>query len=143
MFRRDRRQSNDDDEIAVDVTLEDDLNTVEQWIETYIQNPSTEKRKQLLAALEGLDDQIDRSDTYEGRIGGSPAFGYAAKGSVIGETSSASPAEQIPGSVLRAQTVLIRAAKQEVTAPTPDTFAELRAANAALIDARTTEQPAT
>jgi hypothetical protein len=42
---------------------------------------------------------------------------------------SASPAEQIPGPVLQAQTVLIKAAKQEVTAPTLETLAQLRAAN--------------
>jgi hypothetical protein len=119
----------------VDVTLEDDLHTVQQGIDAYLQNPTAAVRKQLLTVLERLDDQIDRSDAYEGSIRGSAAFGYSSKGSVIGETSSASAAEQIPGPVLQAQTVLIKAAKEEVTVPTPETLAQLRAANDAFAQA--------
>lgn len=118
-----------DDQVAVDVTLEDDLDAVRQCIETYLRSPTAELRQQLLTVLERLDDQIDCSDAYEGSIGGSAAFGYSSKGSVIGETSSASPAEEIPGPVLQAQTVLIKAAKQEVRGPTPEALAQLRAAN--------------
>ena len=132
MFGRQEHQTDEDKEISVDATLELDLGAVEQSIEAYLNDPSEELRTQLLAVLERLDQHIDRSDAYESSVIGSGAIGYSSKGSVIGETSSVSPAEDIPESVLRAQTVLIKAAKREVTAPTPDTFADLRAANQAL-----------
>ena len=141
MFRRDKKQPGPDEEVAVDLTLEMDLDAVQQWIETYLQHPTAAMRNQLLSVLEQLDVQIDRSDAYEGSISGSAAFGYSPKGSVIGETSSASTAEQIPGPVLLAQTVLIKAAKREVTKPTPQTLSELWAANLALTNARSEDQP--
>ncbi|HXB37864.1 MAG TPA: hypothetical protein VNU75_09170 [Acidimicrobiales bacterium] len=115
----------------MDATLESDLASVEQWIDVYLKDPSVDLRKKLLGVLERLDDQIDLSDAYENSAIGSAAFGYSSKGSVIGETSSASAAEDIPESVLRAQTILIKAAKREVTAPTPETLADLRAASQA------------
>jgi len=132
MFGRQKHQTDEDEKISVDATLELDLGAVEQSIEAYLNDPSEELRTQLLAVLERLDQHIDRSDAYERSVIGSGAIGYSSKGSVIGETGSVSPAEDIPESVLRAQTVLIKAAKREVTAPTPDTFADLRAANQAL-----------
>ena len=131
MFGRREHQGNEDEEVAVDATLESDLASVEQWIDVYLKDPSVDFRKKLLSVLERLDDQIDLSDAYENSVIGSAAFGYSSKGSVIGETSSASAAEDIPESVLRAQTILIKAAKREVTAPTPETLADLRAASQA------------
>jgi len=86
--------------------------------------------------VERLDNQIDLSDAYENSAIGSAAFGYSSKGSVIGETSSASAAEDIPESVLRAQTLLIKAARREVTSPTPETLADLRAASQAVFAER-------
>ena len=91
------------------------------------------------ACSSSLDEQIDRSDAYESSVIGSGALGYSAKGSVIGETSSASPAEDIPEAVLRDQMVLVRAAKREVMAPTPDTLADLCAAIQALSAERSKE----
>ena len=81
--------------------LELDLGTVEQSIEAYLQDPSVALRRELLAVLEHLDEQIDQSDAYESSGIGSAAFGYSAKGAVVGETSSASAAEDVPESVLR------------------------------------------
>ena len=141
MFGREKDHAVHDDHVAVDADLENDLITVEQRIETYLKSPTDELRNQLLTALERLDDQIDRSDAYEGSMSGSAAFGYGGKGSVIGETSSTPLAEEVAQSVLRAQIALIRAAKQDVAAPTPDTLADLRAASEALSGARTKEQP--
>jgi hypothetical protein len=89
-------------------------------------------RTKLLDILERFDAQIDRSDAYENSVIGSAALGYSSKGSMIGETSSASAAENISESVLLAQTILIKAAKREVTTPTPKTLADLRAASQAL-----------
>jgi hypothetical protein len=131
MFGRRQQQGDENEEIAVDATLESDLASVEQWIDVYLKDPSVDSRKTLLGVLERLDNQIDLSDAYENSAIGSAAFGYSSKGSVIGETSSASAAEDIPESVLRAQTILIKAAKREVTAPTPETLADLRAASQA------------
>jgi hypothetical protein len=125
-----------DDEVAVDVTLELALGATEEAIETYLTDPSPSLRTQLLTALETLDQQIDSSDAYEKSTIGSAAFGYSSKGSVIGETSSVSAAQEIPGAELRAQMVLVKAAKDEVRAPTAETLAELRAAHHALAAVR-------
>ena len=132
MFRRQRHQTAEDEKVSVDANLELDLGRVEVSIEAYLKDPSVELRNELLSVLERLDRHIDLSDAYESGIVGSGAIGYSAKGSVMGETGSASPAEDIPESVLRAQAVLIKAAKREVTLPTPDTLADLRAADQAL-----------
>jgi hypothetical protein len=129
-------QSDGDREVVVDVTLEVDVRATEDAIDAYLEDPSTPRRHALLAALEELDQQIDLSDDYESRITGSAAVGYGSKGSVIGETGSASAAEEIPQAEFVAQTVLIKAAKREITAPTPQTRADLRAAVQALASAR-------
>jgi hypothetical protein len=141
MFGRPEDQSPGDEEVAVDATLERELEKVETTIEAYISDPSANLRSELLAGLERLDQQIDQSDAYEGSVIGSGAIGLATKGSVIGETSSASAAEEIPGEELRAQAVLIKAAKQEVSAPTSATLAELREANHALAAVRGRRSP--
>ncbi len=125
-----------DDEVAVDVTLEADLGATEEAIEDYLRDPSASMRTQLLSALETLDQQIDSSDAYGSSTIGSAAFGYSTKGSVIGETSSVSAAEEIPGAELRAQMALVKAAKDEMRAPTAETLAELRAARHALAAVR-------
>ena len=141
MFARQKHQTDDVENVSVDAILELNLGAVEQSIEAYLKDPSLELRNELLTALERLDQHIARSDAYESSVIGSAALGYSAKGSVIGETSTASPAEDIPESVLRAQTALIRAAKREVTGPTSDTFADLRAANQVLSAERSKEVP--
>lgn len=142
MSEHQKRQSDHDDEVVVDAALELDLGTVEASIEAYLENPSATLRNELLAALENLDQQIDRSDAYGSSVVGSAAFGLSTKGSVIGETSSTSAAEEIPGAELRAQTVLIKAAKREVSSPTPQTLTELRVANQALAAVRGLDSPA-
>jgi hypothetical protein len=136
MVRHENRQSAGAREVAVDATLEADRRAVEDAIEAYLEDPSVTRRAALSAVLQRLDQQIDLGDEYESRIADSAAFGYASKGSVIGETSSASAAEEIPGAEFVAQTVLIKAAKREVTAPTPETLADLRAASKALAAVR-------
>jgi abortive infection bacteriophage resistance protein len=132
MFGRKEHQGDEDEEVAVDATLASNLASVEQSIDVYLKDPSVDLRTKLLDVLERLDAQIDRSDAYENSVIGSAALGYSSKGSVLGETSSASAAENISESVLLAQTILIKAAKREVTTPTPETLADLRAASQAL-----------
>lgn len=142
MFRRRKHQPEEAKAIAVDVTLELDLRAAEATIEVYLREPSAELRNQLLVVLQRLDQRIDLSDDYESRIVGSAALGYSTKGSVLGETSSSSAAEEVRESEFRAQTVLIKAAKREVTAPTAATLADLRAASQALAAERSGEPPA-
>ncbi len=131
MFGRHKRQT-DEEATAVDATLELDLGTVEESIDAYLQDPSDDLRHALLAALERLDQHVDDSDAYESNTIGSGALGYSTKGAVLGETTSASAAEEVPESVLRAQIALVRAAKREVSAPTAATLADLRTANQTL-----------
>lgn len=141
MFRRQRQEADEDEDVAVAAALEFDIGSVEESIEAYLKDPSVTLRKQLLVGLERLDQQIDNSDAYESSVIGSAAIGYSDKGSVIGETSGHSAAEEVPESVLRAQTALVKAAKREVTAPTPDTLADLTAAHHALVAALNMEPP--
>ena len=141
MFRRQKQETHEDEDVAVDATLELGLGSVEASIEAYLKDPSVIVRSQLLAGLERLDQQIDDGDAYGSGVIGSAAIGYSDKGSVIGETSSHSAAEEVPDSVWRAQTALIKAAKREVTAPTPETLVDLTAAHQALVAALNTEPP--
>ena len=142
MSRRQNHQSEGDREVTVDAILEADLSDAEDAIDAYLKDPSATRRQALLASLQLLDQQIELSDDYESRIAGSAAIGYGSKGSVIGETSSVSAAEEIPQAEFVAQTVLITAAKREVAAPTPETRADLRAAVQALAAARGQEPSA-
>jgi hypothetical protein len=54
------------DEVAVDSTLELDLGAVEDSVESYLTYQSATSRQQLVTALARLDEQIGRSDAYEG-----------------------------------------------------------------------------
>jgi hypothetical protein len=136
MLRRQRRQAHQEQDLAVDATLESDLFGVEALIEAYLKDPSPGRRSELFAALEHLDLQIDASDRYEGSIDRSGAWGYGAKGSVIGETSDVPIVEEVPEGEFQAQTALIKAAKREVSTPGPGSLAQLRAANEALAACR-------
>jgi hypothetical protein len=115
--------------VTVDVALEQDIGDAERAIEVYLHSPNDGSRHGLLLVLERLDRQIDLGDAYESTVVGSGALGYSTKGSVVGETSSTSAAEDIPGLELHLQTELIKAAKKEVTGPTSDTLAALRSAS--------------
>lgn len=133
MFGRHKRHHEED--VAVDATLELDLGSVEEAIEAYLQDPSDERRKALLAVLERLDQHLHDSDAYESSTITSGALGYADKGAVLGETTNASAAEEVPESVFQAQIALIKAAKREVSGATPETLADLRTAHQALATA--------
>jgi hypothetical protein len=116
-------------EAAVDVRLEWDIEAVQKAIEAFLQSQSDITRKALLAQLEKLDNQIDLSDTHASSIVGSPIFGRAPKGAVLGETGSHSMAEEVPSAVVQAQIALVRSAKTTIRDPSPTAFGELRAAN--------------
>jgi hypothetical protein len=125
-------QPDPEQRVTVDVTLEQDIGAAERAVEAYLENPGDDSRRELLLVLERLDQQIDLGDAYESTVIGSGALGFSTKGSVVGETSNSSVAEDIPGQELELQTELVKAAKREVTGPTPATMAGLNAANQAL-----------
>jgi len=77
---RHEHQSDEDDEVSVDATLELELDTVEQAIEAYLKDPSVDLRNELLIALGRLDQQIDRSDAYEGSRYRAPRRGGSTNG---------------------------------------------------------------
>jgi hypothetical protein len=131
------------DEVAVDAALASNLEAVETSVASYVKDPSAHLRNQLLVALEALDEQINQSDAYESSVVGSGALGFSTKGSVVGETSASSAAEEIPEAELQAQTMLIRAAKLEVTTPSPDYLAALREAQQTLAAMRSPMPPST
>jgi len=115
-------------EAPVDATLEMDIRHVEQAVDEYLSSPGDVQREELVAQLAALDDQISKSDFYESSIFGSGILGLASKGTVIGETSGEPFVEEVPTAEFRAQIALVRAAKLEVEAPTPETMEVLRAA---------------
>jgi hypothetical protein len=137
MSGRHKKQADGGEErVQVDAALENDVTRVEQSVAEYLSDPTTASRRSLYAALETLDDQTDQSDAYEGSVIGSGAVGYASKGEVIGETSIDSVVDEVPGQELHAQIALVQAAKNEVRAPTAETFADLQSAQAALAATR-------
>jgi hypothetical protein len=136
-FHRDAgRQSPEAQDVAVEVHLEQDITRVQHATDAYLSDPSQQRRQELLSALESLDQQTAASDAYEGSVMGSAAYGFSTKGSVIGETSQNPIAEQLSGSVLRAQIALVKAAKSAVTDAGPSTLDALRAANTELTSMR-------
>ncbi len=119
-------------EADVDVHLEWDIDAVQQAVTAFLQNASDGSRQSLVAVLGRLDSQIDLSDAYAANIVGSPLWGQAPKGDVLGETSSTPMAEEIPGAVVRVQVALVRAAKAAVRDPSPSSLEDLRTTNASL-----------
>ena len=137
MFGRHRRQEGGEDApIPVDATLEGDIGRVELSVTSYLQNPTEAVRQSLLDALEALDARADQGDAYGSSVIGSAALGYGSKGEVLGETGLESVVDEVPSSELNAQFALVKAAKDEVRGPTPETLAALRAAQTVLAAVR-------
>jgi hypothetical protein len=124
----------DPEEAQVDFHLELDLADVEATVSSFLQNPTDGPRKALLAELDKLDAQIDLGDTYAASIVDSGVLGQSPKGDVLGQTSSNSLVEPVPGELLQAQVGLVRAAKDVVRGRGLDAGAltDLRAASDAL-----------
>lgn len=135
--RRAKRQPDHEEEVEVDVTLEQDISMVVQAVDSYLQNPNESLRKELLAALEELDDQTAQGDDYHGRL----VFPFAApESTIVGATSPSSAGEPLPATEFQAQVELVKAAKKAVTRLTPDTLADLRDCSEALAAWRTSDQ---
>jgi hypothetical protein len=137
MFGRHKKEKGDEEmQIPVDATLEDDIARVERTSVDYLAGQTPDARQALLAALEKLDDQTQQSDEYGRSVIGSAALGYGSKGEVLGETGIDSVVNEVPSDELNAQFALVKAAKDEVRDPTSETLASLRSAVAALGEAR-------
>lgn len=133
--RRGKLQPDREEEIEVDVDLEQDISLVGQAVESYLLNPNESLRKDLLAALEELDDQLAEGDEYHARV----RIGRLGS-SAVGATSDSSMSEGVPSAEFQAQVALVKAAKNAVTRLTPDTLADLRAASDALARWRPVDQ---
>ena len=137
MFGRHKKKTGGGDTpIPVDATLEGDIAQVEQSVAHYLNEPSDDSRRLLLAALETLDARTDQSDAYGESVIGSGALGYASKGEILGETGIDSVVDEVPSAELTAQFDLVKAAKEEVRGPTAANLAALRSASLALAEAR-------
>lgn len=132
MFGRHRKEAPQNTEADVEVHLEWDIDAVQQAVTAFLQNASDGARQSLVVVLDRLDSQIDLGDAYAASVADSPVFGQAPKGDVLGETSSNSMAEEVPGAVLRAQVALVRAAKVAVQDPSPSSLEDLRTTSVSL-----------
>jgi hypothetical protein len=132
VFGRHKGQADGEEDVAVDATLEGDIVQIEWSIAEYLERPTDASRQSLFVVLKRLDDQTDRGDAYDDSVIGSGALGYASKGEVLGETSIDPVVDEVPAAELKAQVALVKAAKNEVRGPSPETFASLWSANAAL-----------
>ena len=138
MSKRRAKEQHDHDqhvEVDVDLILEQDISAVEQSVDNYLQNPNDSLRKDLLTALEELDDQIAQGDAYHAQV----RIGTLGS-SVVGATSVNSMNEELPSTEFQAQVALVKAAKSAVTRLTPDTLADLRAASYALAEWRSPDK---
>ncbi len=136
MFRHRKQPSGHEASIPVDATLEGDIAQVEKSVADYLQSPTDATRQSLVRALGALDSQTDQSEGYGSSVIGSAALGYASKGAVFGETGLDSVVDDVPGAELNAQLALVRAAKDEVRGPTPDTLTALPVAVQSLAGTR-------
>ena len=123
------------DELEVDDTLEGDIGAVVRAVDAYLAAPADDRRHELLTALEQLDDQLEAGDAFSGRW----LRGVLPDPDVVGETSTHPIADDVQQGEFHAQVVLVKAAKHEVTAPTPETLAALRDARVALDTVRAQE----
>lgn len=134
MFGRKKRRPRPappDQEIAVDAALEGDYSEVERAVDAYIGDQRDDRRQALLKALESLESETDDSDAYARRTSWHSILGAPAP-DVIGETGPHPVAEEVPSSEFAGQITLVKAAKQLVLQPNPQTLATLEAARVTL-----------
>jgi hypothetical protein len=128
-------QPDPEQQVEVDVTLEQDISIVEQAVENYLQNPNDSLRKDLLDALEELDNQLADGDAYHAQV-----RIVAPESTIVGATSNTSIGEELPATEFQAQVALVKAAKTAVIRVTTETLTDLRAASEALAEWRATDQ---
>ncbi len=122
--------------VAVEATLEGDIDRVEQMVAAYLARPTDGSRRSLFESLQALDAQTEQSDAYGSSAIGSGAVGYASRGEVLGETSPDPVVDEVPSAELGAQFALVKAAKDEMRQSTATTRVALQEAYAAVIESR-------
>ena len=125
--RRAKRQPAQEEGVEVDVTLEQDISTVVQAVDNYLQNPNESLRRDLLSALEELDAQLAEGDAYHARL-----RIVAPESAVIGAVSNSSVGEEMPATEFQSQVALVKAAKRAVAQLTENTLADLQDCSKAL-----------
>jgi hypothetical protein len=104
MFRRRAKGQPEDEpdvEVNVDLLLEHDITMVEQAVDSHLQSPNESLRKELLAALEALHNQLARGDAYNGSV-----WTARQSSSVLGATSIGSLGEELPATEFQASSAL-------------------------------------
>lgn len=122
--------------LTVDAAFEEDLHEIEAAADAYLERPLDDRRSALLACLERLDAQIERSEAFDASSSVTIAFGSAPRLAIVGDTTDNPVVEQVLASEFNAQVELVRAAKDEVRDPSPRSLEALRSASAALLEIR-------
>ena len=127
--------------VQVDEALETRIVEVESSVVTYLVRIDEGSRAALLGALEALDADVEASEAFQRRKNAfTSVTGVAGLGrsslAVIGQKSEFPTVREVPVHVLRAQIALVRAAKEELRAPSPSTLDALDVANDELAAAR-------
>jgi hypothetical protein len=118
--------------LEVDAHLEDGLVAAEQWIDSFLENPTPDTRARLLAVLEKLDDYLERADYFASRSSTLSGSFAVVTTHAIGATGANAPCEEVPATEFQAQADLIKAAQRAVTEPGPDSLGVLKDARDAL-----------
>jgi hypothetical protein len=108
------------------------LRALENDVDAFLQQQTSEHFQALEQALTRLDAQTADSDAWIAGVTNTASWGIDPKGTVIGETGSFPIAEDVPSAELNAQIELAKAAKQVVQNDTPQTVRALGEARAAL-----------
>ena len=137
--RRKRGGASQDQVMAVEVQLEDDIRKIEDLVSDYLRNPQDEATRQaLVAELEKLDDQTASADAYSNFR--SVLVRYQVPRSwVIGATSDTSTAEDVPSAEFKAQVALVKAARNAIRDTTAEAQSALQRANDELAEVRRRE----
>ena len=126
--------------MAIDVQLEDHIREIEGLVGGYLRSPQDQAARQaLLAELDKLDDQTARADAYGNfkavlvryQVPGSP---------LIGATSAASTAQDVPSAEFKAQVALVKAARNAIRDPTAEAQSALQRAHDELAEVRRREE---
>jgi len=130
--RHDKQSPREQHELEVDAMLERDILAVKAAVDTYLDSPGPDCRRDLVAALRRLDHQIALGDAYHNRFVGVSNVGLLPRSSAVGATSNHSVSQEVRSSEFRAQVAMVRAAKSVVASPSPGSLASLHEAREAL-----------
>lgn len=124
----------DDRTIEIDEGLESRLVDVESAVVTYLVRITETSRDDLATVLRALDADTSASDAFRSHLNAVATLtGMAGLGTssiqVIGQTSRFPVVNRVPLPVFQAQVALVRAAKSEISDPSPETHDHLESTN--------------